>query len=292
MVRCVAVEYRDFPTVEWTLYFKNTSDKDTPILSDIQAIDVVLRRGPAGEFTLHRTVGDGVGDIYRPDPIVLGPGQQKKLAPFGGRPSSNEFPYFNVESPAGGMIVAIGWPGQWAASFTRDAGDGLRIAAGQELTHFKLLPGEEVRSPLIVVQFWSGDRARSQNIWRRWMIAHNTPRPGGKTVVPQMNVCNGNQYGLFGITDANQRAWIDRYKEEGIKYDYWWCDLGWFKLDTSTYVFNALYDPNPAGFPKGLKALSDYLHTRDIKLIAWFEPEHALSRPRQLDLRPSSRMAA
>jgi alpha-galactosidase len=279
VLRCVAVEYRDFPTVEWTLYFKNASDKETPILADIEAIDLVLRRGATGEFTLHRTVGDGVEGMYRPDPIALGPGQQKKLAPFGGRPSSNEFPYFNVESPAGGLIVAIGWPGQWSASFSRDAGDGLRIAAGQELTHFKLLPGEEVRSPLVVTQFYDNDRVRAQNLWRRWMIAHNTPRPGGKPIVPQMNVCNGNQYGLFGITDANQRAWIDRYKEEGIAYDYWWCDLGWFKLDTSTLIFNELYDPNPAGFPNGLKALSEYLHARKIKLIAWFEPEHLYPGP-------------
>lgn len=274
VVRCVAVKYSDFPTVEWTLYFKNTGNKDTPILSDIQAIDTVVKRGQSGEFTLHRTVGDGVEGMYRPDPITLGPQQEKKFAPFGGRPSSHEFPYFNIESPAGSMIVAIGWPGQWAASFKRDAGDGLRVVAGQELTHFKLLSGEEVRSPLIVVQFWNGDRARAQSIWRRWMIAHSTPKPGGKTVVPQMNVCNGNQYGLFGITDQNQRTWIDRYKEEGINYDYWWCDLGWFKIDLNSLIYDQLYTPHPTNFPNGLKALSDYLHKSNIKLITWFEPEH------------------
>ena len=31
-VRCVAIEYDDFPTVEWTLYFKNTGTNATPIL--------------------------------------------------------------------------------------------------------------------------------------------------------------------------------------------------------------------------------------------------------------------
>ncbi len=35
VVRCVAVEYHDFPTVEWTLYLKNTGSADTPILSDV-----------------------------------------------------------------------------------------------------------------------------------------------------------------------------------------------------------------------------------------------------------------
>ena len=32
-VRCVAIEYSDFPTVEWTVYFKNTGHVDTAILN-------------------------------------------------------------------------------------------------------------------------------------------------------------------------------------------------------------------------------------------------------------------
>ena len=36
VLRCVAIEYRDYPTVEWTLYFKNTGKRDSPILADIK----------------------------------------------------------------------------------------------------------------------------------------------------------------------------------------------------------------------------------------------------------------
>jgi hypothetical protein len=45
-----------------------------------------------------------------------------------------------------------------------------------------LHPGEEVRTPLILLQFWEGDWIRAQNVWRRWMLVHNdkTPRPGGR----------------------------------------------------------------------------------------------------------------
>ena len=39
-VRCVGIEYDDFPTVEWVVRFKNTGAQDTPILSDIQAVDL------------------------------------------------------------------------------------------------------------------------------------------------------------------------------------------------------------------------------------------------------------
>jgi di/tricarboxylate transporter len=79
--------------------------------------------------------------------------------------------------PVTGLTLAIGWPGQWSASFTRDNANGLRVRAGQELTHFKLHAGEEVRTPLIVMQFWKGDRIRSQNLWRQWMLKHNLPNP-------------------------------------------------------------------------------------------------------------------
>jgi alpha-galactosidase len=278
-LRCVAVEYSDFPTVEWTLYFKNTSDKDTPILADIQALDTTLNlKRPDGKFILNRTVGDGVQGMYSPDPIELGAKEDRKISPFGGRPSSNEFPYFNVQTPEGGMIVAIGWPGQWAAKFSRNE-NNLRVTAGQELTHFKLLPGEEVRSPLIVVQFYNGDRVRSQNLWRQWMLAHNTPRQDGKLPETRMNLCSGNTHGYFGITEANQKEWFDRYQEEKLKIEYMWVDLCWFKMDGGTLVYNGLYDSEPTRFPNGLKAISDHVHAKGAKLIAWFEPEHLYPGP-------------
>ena len=43
-VRCRAVEYLDFPTVEWTLHLKNTGGADTPIVENIQALELRLLR--------------------------------------------------------------------------------------------------------------------------------------------------------------------------------------------------------------------------------------------------------
>jgi len=72
VLRCVGVVYHEFPTVEWTLYFKNTSDEDTPILADIQALDIQLERprGPSSEqteFRLHHQVGSPAAENdYQP----------------------------------------------------------------------------------------------------------------------------------------------------------------------------------------------------------------------------------
>jgi hypothetical protein len=49
-VRCVGVQYSDVQAVDWTVYFKNNGKGDTPILENIQAIDVDFQRDKGGEF--------------------------------------------------------------------------------------------------------------------------------------------------------------------------------------------------------------------------------------------------
>ena len=44
VVRCVGVEYGDYPCVEWTLFSKTQATKTLPILSDIQALDLRIER--------------------------------------------------------------------------------------------------------------------------------------------------------------------------------------------------------------------------------------------------------
>jgi alpha-galactosidase len=157
-VRCVGIEYRDFPLVEWTTYFKNRAQKDSFILEKIQAIDTRLVRGPEGEFLLHYMPGSlMLKTDYQPLEATLGPGEQKFLATSGGRPCNAHMPYFNLSWSGGGAVLALGWPGQWSATFARDREMGLQITAGQELTHFCLHPGEEVRGPLIALLFYQGD---------------------------------------------------------------------------------------------------------------------------------------
>ena len=274
-VRCVAVEYNDFPTVEWTLYFKNGGSNDTPILENIQALDVQLDRGDTGEFLLHHNVGSPAdGNDYAPRETILAAGKSKRLGALGGRPTNSDWSYFNLEWPNEGLILVVGWPGQWAADFSRDQAQGVRIRAGQELTHFKLLPGEEVRSPMTVVQFWKGDWLRAQNIWRRWMMAHSMPKPGGQLPRPQLVASSSRQYAeMIQANETNQVMFIDRYLAEGLKLDYWWMDAGWYVHGGGgwPHVGTWLVDSNR--FPHGLRAVSDYAHRRGIKTLVWFEPE-------------------
>lgn len=273
-VRCVGVQYHDFPTVEWTIYFKNTGVTDTPILESIQALDTHFERNGDGEFVLYHNKGaPATANDYEPYATPLEKGFEQHLSGKGGRPSNKDFPYFNLARPGEGIIIVVGWPGQWAGQLTRDDSNGIQVRMGQELTHFKLLPGEEVRTPRIVMQFWKGDWIRSQNIWRRWMETHNMPRPGGKLPVPQMAANTSREYvEMTEATDTDENMFIDRYLAENLKPDYFWMDAGWYP-NHGSWADTGTWEVDKTRFPNGLRAVSDHAHAKGIKIILWFEPE-------------------
>jgi len=268
-VRCVALEYHDFPTVEWTLYFKNTGTNDTPILSDIRSLHVRFQRHSGDGFILHHQTGDNcTADSYEPHQTTLGSNSKQRFAPAGGRPTTGAFPYFNIEYDGGGTIAVIGWPGQWVAEFAGDQARILEVRGGQELTRFRLHPGEEARSPLSVLLFWKGDWIRSQNLWRRWMIAHVLPRPGGKVVPTHYAGCFGN----LQPRASEEIAQIDGWRKEGIRLDYWFIDAGWYP-GRGSWSNVGTWEVDAARFPHGLREMADHCHENGIKFIVWFEPE-------------------
>jgi len=274
VVKCIGVEYGDFPTVEWTIYFKNTGNADTPIIEKIQAIDTVFGGPAQGEFVLRSHTGDlCTKDSFQPHVDVLAAKSEKRIANSGGRPTQSAFPYFNVTWPGDGAIVVLSWAGQWATTFSRGQASGLRVSGGQELTHFRLHAGEHVRGPMVVVQFYKGDWLRAQNVWRKWMLAHSMPRPGGKLPPQQLAACSSHQFGeMINADTKSQIFFVDRYLEEGLKLDYWWMDAGWY-WNKSGWWNTGTWEVDTNRFPKGLREVSDHAHAKDVRIIVWFEPE-------------------
>jgi alpha-galactosidase len=273
VVRCVGITYGDFPVAEWTLYFKNTGTADTPIIADVQAIDTRIVRSGDEEFTLHRTKGDTCAvDSFQPLVEKLAPKTVVNLVPGGGRPTNGENPFWNFAFDGGGMMLAVGWPGQWSARFERDDAKGLRIRAGQELTHFKLHPGEEVRTPLVALLFYQGDWIRGQNLWRRWMVAHNIPRPGGKLVPTHYGACWSDPLHPVGEIEM---AIVKGYVREKIPLDFYFIDAGWYPSKRDWWTDAGTWEVDKERFPKGIREISDYAHANGMQFVLWFEPERA-----------------
>ncbi len=266
--------YDDCPAVEWVLHFENTGDAPAPVLEDVQALDVTLRRagGPREAFVLHGARG-GVctPEDFQPIRTLLGSGESASLAASGGRSSNKNLPFFNVDCGGRGLVVAVGWSGQCQARFDVDSRGYLRLRAGMDRTRIALRPGERIRSPRIVVVAWEGDRLRGHNFLRRFIYRHKTPLVAGCKPLPGVQ-CNtwfpvGDNGNL--ATAENQVELLEAYAPLGIEYMV--MDAGWFEGLWPTGVGN--WTVRPDAFPRGLKPVGEAAERAGIRFGMWFEPE-------------------
>ena len=260
------------PAVEWVLRLTNKGEVDTPILEALRPLDLRVRVPADGKAMFYHAHGSTCKPTdFLPLDRAVGPREHIDMAPSGGRSSNGRLPFFNLQWPGGGVAGAIGWSGQWALRLERPAPDDLVLRAGQQDTHLLLHPGETIRTPRILLVWWSGqDRLRGHNGLRRVLLDHYLPRIDGELVAPPITA---NTWFTFNqgneVTEANQLESIAAMAPLGVEV--YWLDAGWFQGGWPTGVGS--WDPKPESFPRGLKPLADAAHERSMKFIVWFEPE-------------------
>jgi alpha-galactosidase len=266
--------FKRYPAVEWVLQFENLGTQDTPLLQDVQALDVQLRTGYLGKpVQLRHLTGDVCGErSFLPLETPVEPGKPVTLAPDGGRSSNGAFPFFNVQYGDEGMITAIGWSGQWRSTFERSSAGPTTLRAGMEKLSLRLHPGERIRSPRILVLPWKGDRLVAHNRFRRLMLFEYVPRQNARPLrLPVALQCFDRYVSKqpdWG-TDAAQLRVAKAAFNTGC--DAHWLDAAWFEGGFPNGVGNWFCPPQR--FPNGLKPLSDACHQLGLKFILWFEPE-------------------
>ncbi|MBM3473029.1 MAG: hypothetical protein FJX75_07180 [Armatimonadetes bacterium] len=291
-VRCEVRRYDDFAAVEWVLHFRNTGTQDTPIIADIQALDTAFALSRDQLACVHHAKGSDcriddfaplVTDL-NPTPRApqsgwVGAGNPLVLGTHGGRSSNGALPFFNVQlGAAAGAIGAIGWTGDWAARFWRGDGGEVHAQAGMKRTHLKLLPGEGIRSPSILLLFWEGDRIRGHNALRRLILAHHSPRRNGEPCHTPIS------FAMWGMNRADrQLGKLHWFTENHIPLDNFWIDAGWhgdaayqdnanvFNSDWGRHVGN--WYPNKVAYPGGLAGIGDAAHAAGMDFTLWLEIE-------------------
>jgi len=281
--RCVVKTYHRYPAVEWVAYFKNTRDVDTSIISNILPLDVLFPSDAAAPCQVHHARGGLTQqDDFEPlrTPLTFRQGGSKlELSARTGKSSTLHLPFFNLEMGGGGVIGAIGWSGGWTASFQRRQ-EGIRVRAGMERTHLILHPGEEIRTPRILLLFWDGDRIRAHNIWRRLLLQHYTPWRGGQLLQPPF--CDG----VWGAqTEASHLEKIRWLKESRIPTECYWIDAGWYgdrpiaevaDLFTNTWMRQVgTWSPNAEAYPNGFGPIGAAARAAGLGFLLWIEPERA-----------------
>jgi alpha-galactosidase len=278
--------FAKFPAVEWVMRFRNTGKQDTPLLEDIRPLDMEWapdkdRNWHQDETLLRRSCGSmhkATDFRYQVDPLPAG--TTIAMAAGGGRSSNDWLPFFNLQSGQTGVMIGIGWSGQWAAEFARPTDDKIRIRAGQEVTRLTLYPGEEIRTPRVLLLVWNGEPMAGHNLLRRIILKHHTPRPNGKTLQGPLTVAHWG-----GMKTSEHLKRIAAYRKQKLGYEYYWIDAGWygpadsyspdeFVGDWAKHVGN--WSINPAAHPDGLRPISDAAEGAGMKFLLWFEPERAV----------------
>ena len=281
-VTVVYTIFKDYPAVEWVIRLKNEGAADTPLIENVTC-SVQIAGLPEGPLTLYRARGSNAerSDFAPLQDIVPDKGEIV-FGPPGGRSSdTTALPFFNMASPGRGIVAAVGWSGRWKAAVRRPGARGLGLDVGMNKTRFKLHPGEEVRTPSLALLFWKGDdRLAGHNLFRRFILAHHSPRPNGKPLVLPLSHGVGfggplpcNEY--VCATESYAIAMIERLKQFGLEPENFWIDAGWYANPTK-YWWSGVgtWEVNKANFPRGIKPISEAAKNWGGKgFVLWFEPE-------------------
>ncbi len=276
-----ALTYRDYAAVDWVVEFENKGDADTPLLEGILPLDLSTGFLPQERLQVHTAHGSSCQmDDFLPVEVDLLPDQSWTAAPVGGRSSNGALPFINLERKGCGMVLGIGWSGQWMVKANRTQ-ESLRLAAGMQRCSLSLHPGEKIRTPRILLLLWEGSEADTgTNTLRQLLAAHYLPRLNGELVQPPAAQCLQSYFYL--TSQAGESFEMTALpKVASLGADAYWIDACWYGGQGEWWEEVGTWEVNQKRFPRGLKVISDAAHQAGMKFVLWFEPER---------VRPNSRL--
>lgn len=265
--RVEAVLYEENATCEWTVYLKNTGTGKSKKISDFYAVDTAFRTGKnslyanrgssgcADDFTLFRSAEDG----------------ENRFTCRDGRSSDTFLPYFNVSGENAGICLAVGWSGQWCTVIDRGE-SSVSARVRQETLDAKLLPGEEIRSPLVSLTFYGGSNpVKGFNLFRRWVTdcLLDEDLPETLTNVDALYVSPTR-------TASDMTGDLNRIPPERFSsLDNIWMDAGWYCEGKGSIWDDrfGVWQSTENRFPQGVGEISRYGAQRGLGLVLWYEEE-------------------
>lgn len=287
-IDCEVTTHPDAAAVDWLCYLSNTGAKDSLMIEQFMPLDAAnLFDGSFsnGAVTLRWSNGDTCAkDAFFHHDEKLERGKVRKLTGISSmhrvpaeRAKDYAFPFFNLQVPGGGMVLAVGWTGKWQAEFGQNTNGVITLRAGMQNTHFVLKPGERVRTPRLVLLRWSGsEMVHGHNQFRRMMLNHYTQWRDGKPAAPPVAAMNTAGCWIRGQTPLNEkgeRAFVDVIASLGCEA--YWLDAYWYveSLPSPGWMTNfGNWYASPKHFPNGVKPVMDAAHAKGLECVLWFIP--------------------
>ena len=289
LLRTTETVYKNFPVREYLPELVAIGDAPTDIVDDFRSVSISRATGGATVRALRGTIG-GPKDF---EPVTVAFGEKGagtySFVALEGRSSANWMPWLGLDFPEGdGLEVAVGWSGAWRADAALADG-AFSFSAGMVKTHFRLLPGETVRQPSVLVFTRATEVSprAMQTLIHRFLLDEKCPRDAeGRLIKPILPITAGGG----NKTPEMMRRIIDWSVANKMPFDCFWVDAGWngpahmpdllSNCGNMWYNFVGDWRFNPTVHPDGnLAKVSEAAHAASMRMLLWVEPERCVSDP-------------
>ena len=254
-------------TCQWTVFIKNTGKGNSGVISDFYALDSSFATGDAEVYySMGSNTAASDFSLIRKNLSFI----ERKFSGVDGKPTEAYLPYFNIHGENGGMILGIGWTGQWKAAMSESSGETC-IKVRQEHLNAYLLPDEEIRSPLVSISFYDNENPlKGFNLFRKWVMDCVYPENVTKDSYTVMEVAGPmstrTSDEIIEILDALDQSVYDNT-------DAFWMDAGWYKYNEGWYDGVGNWTVDTSRYDNGISELSDYAKSKGLGHVLWYEPE-------------------
>lgn len=255
-------------TCQWAVYIKNNGKESSGVISDFYALDYTFNTGDA---ELYYSMGSNTSasdfSLIKKNLTFI----ERHFSGIDGKPSEAYLPYFNIQGENIGLVVGIGWSGQWSAGFSEVDGK-TSINAKQENFEAYLLPHEEIRSPLISISFSNDNNPiNGFNLFRSWIMDSVYPENVKKNYYTVMELAGPISY----RTSDEVISILDNEIAESVyeEIDAFWMDAGWYSYIEGWYDGVGNWTVDKKRYDNGISELSDYAVKKGLKHTLWYEPE-------------------
>lgn len=269
------LDYVSENAVEWQLRLHAPAKGEASNLDSALSADFAVQFPSEGSTTLHWSKGSHAeASDFSPRQEALSHDKAIVLESFGGRSSDGAMPYFNLATEGGGLIVAVGWAGDWRASFEALGSGRVKISAGLKHVRLKVGIKDNLRLPSILVMTYRGAWIDGQNRFRQLMLKRFTPssHPPMKLMPVAASV-----HGMIAFNDTTEDKLTSLAADVAalkLPLDTFWLDAGWNQGGFPSAQGNPNADPDR--FPRGLSPVGDEVRKAGMRFLVWFEPERAM----------------
>ncbi|MBQ3126071.1 MAG: alpha-galactosidase, partial [Clostridia bacterium] len=290
--------YPRYGIVKWTNYWNNPTDHASGIITELCDCDITVPMRPDPPRTrrnrnLQKTMepetmvlcttqgANTTGDDHMIRPLRLWAGDHHEETCLHGRSGLGKAPFFDAVEGGerqNGILIAIGWTGQWRAQFDRGE-DDLRIRHGIQDAAFRMLSGESFRTASTTVMLYTDGQTNAHNRWRRYIRDIISPFAPDKP--KRIEQCPFSAIFWGGVPSHTLLERWTALLDAKLPFNYCWIDAGWYEPLTCMTTDEQMAEWGKIGswtisrfyHPQAYRDVVSFLHERKIGFQLWFEPE-------------------